>query len=272
MIHHQRKGLTLIECLVILAIIVIIIGLLIPANRKVREAGSVTHCQNNLKQLNLALYNYESFHGHFPKGCFSTDSTLPIERRLSWYVAILPFIEKNQLSKQFDSKDKFTGLTEKENQEILAFKCPFLGKEKTNLTSYLAVAGVGYDAAERPAASPGNGIMGYDRITKLIDVKDGLSNTICLVETNKPRGWPQAGESTLRGFDSNRTIDMAKGDPIGGLHFTDNWFFKNTYMQTNIAMCDGSVRRLSEGKIDKKLFSKLITIADNDNDKENFDW
>ena len=95
-----RRGFTLIELLVVIAIIAILIGLLLPAVQKVREAAARSKCQNNLKQLVTACHNFSDTAGHLPQ---AGDKSMAAAENseLSWHVFILPHIEQGPLFNQF---------------------------------------------------------------------------------------------------------------------------------------------------------------------------
>ena len=244
MSRTKRSGLSLVEVLVLIAILAILLGLILPATRRVREPAARSACQNNLKQLMVALHNYEATEHRFPFG-YIGPGTAP-EERLSWMVALLPYLEQDQLSKQIAIEKSYAGNIPACQTLVKTFLCPSGNVNPFDpITHYVALAGLGRDAASRPARAAGNGFMGYDRITSVSMFDDGTANTIAMAETRTDLGpWAQGGGSTLRGFDPAST-------PLP---------FDGHKKLFQVAMADGSVRSISL-RISPDSLAAAITIA-----------
>ncbi len=97
----QFRGFTLIELLVVIAIIAILIGLLVPAVQKVRQAAMRLKCQNNLKNIGLAIVNYsDTNQGQMPPGGYSPNWNWDSDQRGTWLVYTLPYLEQDNILKQ----------------------------------------------------------------------------------------------------------------------------------------------------------------------------
>ena len=205
-----RRAFTLIELLVVIAIISVLIGLLLPAVQRVREAASRVKCQNNLKQIGLALHNYHDRHGRFPPGYVSnqtnTDGTGP---GWGWAAHILPDLEQDNLHRLINFArpvidpvhapvlaanvgflrcpsdprqdpirvSEFTdpaGLTSdlgRSNYVGCYGNTPFLGESPAVMTTPLTIDGIS-----------GRGLFFRNSKTRIADVADGTSNTIAVGE------------------------------------------------------------------------------------------
>ncbi len=117
--QRRRTAFTLIELLVVIAIIAILVGLLLPAVQKVREAAARVQCQNNLKQIGLALHNYESTNNCFPA---AEQYPPPASGTVSIYVALLPYVEQGNLLNEYQSNATNQAIAIQ--QKINIFDCP----------------------------------------------------------------------------------------------------------------------------------------------------
>jgi prepilin-type processing-associated H-X9-DG protein len=266
MCQSRRGGLTLIEVLVIVAIIAILVALLVPSTRRVREAAAIEQCKNNLKQVMLGLHSYAD-NGRpaasdspgnlnaaagkcFPPGCMGP-GTNP-EERLSWMVVVLPYVDQGPLFTQFDTAKGYAANLEPAQTSLPVLFCPSSTEARNTVTHYIAMAGVGLDSPGRPVNAQGNGFMGYDRLTSLSMIKDGAAHTIALMETRSDLGpWARGGTSTVRGFDPAAAL-VGANPPFGG---HDD--------RMNVAMADGSVRTIRTS-IESGKLTAAITIAGGD--------
>jgi prepilin-type N-terminal cleavage/methylation domain-containing protein/prepilin-type processing-associated H-X9-DG protein len=211
--NGKRRGYTLMELLVVIAIIAVLIGLLLPAVQKVREAANRIQCANNLKQLGLALHSFHDTHHKFPPGTVQgpfpeAGVTQPVNH--GWGPFLLPYIEQPALAGRYRwDRPQY----DPENQPVASvplkvFQCPsaepdrFMTHDKFSYggkgacTDYAPFTEVHLALVNLGLVDPaGNyqGVMPVNHMTRLGEITDGTSTTILLTEdAGRPRLW-QAG-------------------------------------------------------------------------------
>lgn len=175
-----RHGFTLIELLVVIAIIAILIGLLLPAVQKVREAASRMKCQNNLKQIGLGVHNYHDAHQKFPSG--GQPPTTTSGSQFSALAQLLPYIEQDNVFRMIDFRVPVQDPANAAARAITIslFRCP---SDRENPMPSLGGA-VNYPANTGamhffviPNPQLYNGVFYVNTTTRFGDITDGTSNT-----------------------------------------------------------------------------------------------
>jgi prepilin-type N-terminal cleavage/methylation domain-containing protein len=205
----RSRGFTLIELLVVIAIIALLIGLLVPAVQKVREAAARIQCGNNLKQLGLAMHNYHDTVGAFPYLRSGGG-----QNRHTWALLLLPYIEQDNVYRTFQTPiagvnqtDGFNNFTSADPQIVTARQSPvkiFLCPTRRGapllspITTGSTVTGEPSDYAActgDTSTVPTTGVFQMvnsnhmKALTRMPDITDGTSNTIMIGEKHIRAGY-----------------------------------------------------------------------------------
>ncbi len=217
---RTRQGFTLIELLVVIAVIAVLIGLLLPAVQKVREAANRIRCTNNLKQLGLALHNYHGTHNCFPPGMACSGANIS-SAEATGFTFLLPYVEQDNLGRlyQFDETWWHTANYGAVGTPVKLFYCPSNRTEgwidldpiarqwtatlppRAASTDYAFAKGANgalhQDATRTPAQA--RGAFGVTRWTpdrsgpgiRFSDIADGTTNTFAMGEaTGNSTAYP----------------------------------------------------------------------------------
>ena len=184
------------------------------------------------------------------------DTSLPYQDRLSFYAELMPHLDQQDIYDQMEwNRPWNVGFNEKvAGSSIKRLQCTdqdfVVGGPLS--TAYVGIAGLGLDAPLLAKSNPRVGVFGYDRVTTLVDIKDGTANTMVVAETAIVSGsWLQGGPATVRGVDPARKPYLGPNCQFGGLHQGGAW----------VAMADGSVRWVKDS-IAPAAFEALATMAD----------
>jgi prepilin-type N-terminal cleavage/methylation domain-containing protein len=237
--QRRRRGFTLIELLVVIAIIAVLVGLLLPAVQKVREAANLVSCKNNLKQIGLALQSYHDSRGSFPVGYYDPTPWPQLDNGpgWGWGAYILPYLEQENVYRQINF-NLDVGDPANATVRTTSLKCFLCPSDKTLTTFTVTDGGNNSWTLAQGSYVACNGNDGVDDFTtpphtgafvratrgfKIIDITDGLSNTL---------------------FVGDRTMDLSYATWIGGPTAALNPFLQspsNFGAEVTLLMCHAGV-------------------------------
>ncbi len=209
----------------------VMIALLLPAVQAAREAARRASCTNHLKQIGIALHNYESEHRSFPPAFIADDNGTPLH---SWRTLLTPSLERSDLYEAYDFNESWNGTVNgplaKDLPEVYA--CPSDSGSDATTISYVAVTGPGF-------------IFDGSKPVRIREIIDGTSNTIALVElADSGIPWTEPRDITFDEF-VQRFQERTVSDHYGGF---------------NVLFADASVRFIRYD-LDLQTLEALFTRA-----------
>lgn len=216
--RRQYAGFTLVELLIVIAIIGLLIALLLPAVQAARETARRHSCGNNLSQLLIAAQNYSAAHGVLPPGTIEAKGPIqnrPIGYHLSWIAQLLPYIEQGNV---FDQIDFSVGAYHARNASVrrsgfAVLNCPSTQWSASFGSSY---AGCHHDV-ESPIDADNHGVLFLNSAVTWSDLRDGRAQTILTGEKfglGFDLGWISGTRSTLRNTGTPINGTSQPGGPL----------------------------------------------------------
>ncbi|MDB5344408.1 MAG: hypothetical protein JWP89_2785 [Schlesneria sp.] len=273
-----RRGFSLIELLVVMALIASLIAFLMPAVQQAREAARRLQCRNNLRQIGLALHNYEGVHGCQPfSSLVMTD--VGNETGWAWGTMLLPFLDQSPLYLQLapNGNNAPTAADTLSKTVLPFYLCPSDPSDHWNQqmgghakSNYVTMYGSNRDDSPKV----GNGMFFFNSSVRDRDVRDGLSNTIAAGE----RSWDgmlhpnmneftigSAGSIWIANLQGNLNDVVSWCDPQGR-NQRINGSHPNCFSSLHVGGChflfgDGSVHYLSENIDNNGSFCSLSTTG-----------
>ncbi len=258
------RGLNRVEVIIILFIGLVVMAVAVPWLLTSRGSARDQQCRDNLRKLHEALSSYTAVNDQrFPFGTIVIEN-LPPEKRLSWTVNLLPFIDRTRQD-TFDRSQSWETAGNKlpmwkANQKqplhrYALFRCPADEHDspvaEIQFSSYVGMTGLGPKSPLLTEVTPQAGLWGYNRQTRFAEIVDGREHTVNLLETSRNNGpWTAGGPPTLRPNLTEETPPFGPGKQFDGHHIEG----------TQVLYADGAVKMMNNAT-DGTVFEKLCTIA-----------